>query len=397
VSRNKDTFSRLIPIAFLIASAVGSPAQVAATPPMGWNSWNFFAGKVTDKDIRDTADLLVSTGMRDAGYVYVNIDDTWEAKRDAQGRIQSNEKFPDMKALADYVHSKGLKLGIYSSPGAQTCARFEGSLGHEQQDAQTYADWGIDYLKYDLCGYRTVMQQQAPNDLSAQNKLMRQAYELMHQAIVKAGRPMVYSLCQYGMDSVWEWGPQVGANLWRTTGDISANFDRMRIIGQGQAGLAKFAGPGHWNDPDMLEVGNGKMTQDDNRTHMSLWAILAAPLLAGNNLSEMKPEVAAVLMNKEAIAIDQDTLGKQGDRVYAEGPVEIWAKPLTGGRKAVGIFNFGSAPADTAGISLHLKEMGFGGAVTARDVWAAKNLGKIKDDYSVALPGHGVQLLILSK
>jgi alpha-galactosidase len=364
---------------------------------MGWNSWNFFAGKVTDKDIRDTADLLVSTGMRDAGYVYVNIDDTWEGKRDGQGRIQSNEKFPDMKALADYVHSKGLKLGIYSSPGAQTCARFEGSLGHEQQDAQTYADWGIDYLKYDLCSYGTVMKQQAPNDLATQNKLMRQAYELMHQAIVKTGRPMVYSLCQYGMDSVWEWGPQVGANLWRTTGDISANFDRMRIIGQGQAGLAKFAGPGHWNDPDMLEVGNGKMTQDDNRTHMSLWAILAAPLLAGNNLSEMKPEVAAVLMNKEVIAIDQDALGKQGDRVYAEGPIEIWAKPLSGGRKAVGIFNFGSAPASTAGIGLHLKELGFGGTATARDVWAAKDLGKLKDDYSVNLAGHAVQLLILSK
>ncbi len=397
MSINRKSFSRFILIVLLTVAAVNVRAQVAATPPMGWNSWNFFAGKVTDKDIRDTADLLVSTGMRDAGYVYVNIDDTWEGKRDGQGRIQSNEKFPDMKALADYVHSKGLKLGIYSSPGAQTCARFEGSLGHEQQDAQTYADWGIDYLKYDLCSYGTVMKQQAPNDLATQNKLMRQAYELMHQAIVKTGRPMVYSLCQYGMDSVWEWGPQVGANLWRTTGDISANFDRMRIIGQGQAGLAKFAGPGHWNDPDMLEVGNGKMTQDDNRTHMSLWAILAAPLLAGNNLSEMKPEVAAVLMNKEVIAIDQDALGKQGDRVYAEGPIEIWAKPLSGGRKAVGIFNFGSAPASTAGIGLHLKELGFGGTATARDVWAAKDLGKLKDDYSVNLAGHAVQLLILSK
>ncbi len=397
MSINRKSFSRFILVMLLTVAAVGVRAQVAATPPMGWNSWNFFAGKVTDKDIRDTADLLVSTGMRDAGYVYVNIDDTWEGKRDGQGRIQSNEKFPDMKALADYVHSKGLKLGIYSSPGAQTCARFEGSLGHEQQDAQTYADWGIDYLKYDLCSYGTVMKQQAPNDLATQNKLMRQAYELMHQAIVKTGRPMVYSLCQYGMDSVWEWGPQVGANLWRTTGDISANFDRMRIIGQGQAGLAKFAGPGHWNDPDMLEVGNGKMTQDDNRTHMSLWAILAAPLLAGNNLSEMKPEVAAVLMNKEVIAIDQDALGKQGDRVYAEGPIEIWAKPLSGGRKAVGIFNFGSAPASTAGIGLHLKELGFGGTATARDVWAAKDLGKLKDDYSVNLAGHAVQLLILSK
>ena len=231
----------------------------AATPPMGWNSWNYFAGKVTDKDIRDTADLLVASGMRDAGYVYVNIDDTWEGKRDANGKIQSNEKFPDMKALADYVHSKGLKLGIYSSPGAKTCARFEGSLSHEEQDAETYAEWGIDYLKYDLCSYGGVMREQFPNDPAAQNKLMREAYEKMHQAIVKTGRPMVYSLCQYGWDSVWEWGPQVGANLWRTTGDISANFDRMSLIGRSQAGLAKFAAPGHWNDPDMLEVGNGRL------------------------------------------------------------------------------------------------------------------------------------------
>ncbi len=366
---------------------------VAATPPMGWNSWNFFAGKVTDKDIRDTTDLLVSTGMRDAGYVYVNIDDTWEGKRDAAGKIQSNEKFPDMKALADYVHSKGLKLGIYSSPGAQTCARYEGSLGHEEQDAATYAEWGIDYLKYDLCSYGGVMRQQAPDDTSAQNKLMRAAYEKMHQAILKTGRPMVYSFCQYGDDSVWDWGPSVGANLWRTTGDISANFDRMSLIGRSQAGLEKFAGPGHWNDPDMLEVGNGRLNHDENMTHMTLWAMLAAPLIAGNNLTQMTPEIAAILMNKEVIAIDQDTLGKQGSRVYAEGPVEIWAKPLKGGAKAVAIFNFGETASEMRGIRLHLKEMGFAGAVTARDVWAAKELGKVKDDTKFTVPRHGVVLL----
>jgi alpha-galactosidase len=364
---------------------------------MGWNSWNFFAGKVTDKDIRDTADLLVSTGMRDAGYVYVNIDDTWEGDRDASGAIHSNSKFPDMKALADYVHSKGLKLGIYSSPGAKTCARFEGSLGHEQQDAQTYADWGIDYLKYDLCSYRTVMQEKAPNDPTGQNKLMREAYETMHQAILKTGRPMVYSLCQYGWDSVWEWGPQVGANLWRTTGDISANFDRMSLIGRGQAGLAKFAAPGQWNDPDMLEVGNGKLTQDENLTHMTLWAMLAAPLLAGNNLSEMKPETLAVLTNREVIAIDQDALGRQGDRLFAEGPVEIWAKPLKDGSKALAIFNFGESAAELRGIGLHLKEAGFEGTVKARDVWQAKDLGKIKDDQKFSIPRHGVVLLRVSK
>jgi len=378
-----------------VAKAAAKEPMVAATPPMGWNSWNFFAGKVTDKDIRDTADLLVSTGMRDAGYVYVNIDDTWEGDRDAQGRIQSNSKFPDMKALADYVHSKGLKLGIYSSPGAKTCARFEASLGHEEQDAQTYADWGVDYLKYDLCSYRTVMTAQAPDDIPAQYKLMREAYEKMHQAILKTGRPMVYSLCQYGWDSVWEWGPSVGGNLWRTTGDISANFDRMSVIGRGQAGLAKFAAPGHWNDPDMLEVGNGKLTLDENRTHMTLWAILAAPLIAGNNLTQMTPEVGGVLMNKDVIAIDQDVLGRQGDRIFAQGPVEIWAKPLSGGRKALAIFNFGETASEMRRISLHLKEAGFLGHAIAHDVWAAKDLGPISDDTKFSVPRHGVVLLVV--
>jgi alpha-galactosidase len=262
-----------------------------------------------------------------------------------------------MKALADYVHSKGLKLGIYSSPGAKTCARFEGSLGHEQQDAETYAEWGIDYLKYDLCSYGSVMQQTFPNDLAARNNLMRQAYETMHQAIVKAtaktGRPMVYSLCQYGDDSVWKWGPSVGANLWRTTGDISANYDRISFIGLGQAGLAKYAGPGHWNDPDMLEVGNGRLNHDENVTHMTLWAMLAAPLIAGNNLTEMKPEIGAILMNKEVIAIDQDALGRQGDRIFAEGPVEIWVKPLANGAKAVAIFNFGDLATNLHGNQLY--------------------------------------------
>ena len=384
-----------------------SPAQTkpvtAATPPMGWNSWNFFAGKVTDKDIRDTADLLVSTGMRDAGYIYVNIDDTWEGDRDAAGIIHSNSKFPDMKALADYVHSKGLKLGIYSSPGPKTCAKFEGSFGHEQQDADTYAAWGIDYLKYDLCSFRNNMNTEAPNDPVKQNKMMRDAYELMHQAILKTGRPMVYSLCQYGWDSVWDWGPSVGANLWRTTGDINATFDRMSLLGRSQAGLSKFAGPGHWNDPDMLEVGNGKLTHDENVTHMTLWAMLAAPLLAGNNLTALTPDVTAILTNREVIAIDQDTLGKQGDRIYAEGPIEIWSKPLRGangekdGATALAIFNFGESASDLRGISLHLKEAGIKGSPKARDLWAAKDLGPIADDHKFTIPKHGAVLLRLSR
>ena len=290
---------------------------VAQTPPMGWNSWNYFAGKVDDKGIRAAADQIVATGMKDAGYVYVNIDDTWEGQRDAKGVIHSNEKFPDMKALADYVHSKGLKIGIYSGPGDKTCAGFPASLGHELQDATTYAEWGIDYLKYDLCSFRSdVMTKQAPEDKAAQMKLMTDAYEKMGKALAEAtkatGRPIVFSLCQYGWDSPWEWAPALGGNLWRTTGDIQPRWQSIYDIASEQSGLESYAGPGHWNDPDMLEVGNGKLSLAENRTHFSWWAILAAPLLAGNDLPNMKPEIHAILTNKDVIAIDQDALGKQG-------------------------------------------------------------------------------------
>ncbi len=248
-------------------SALAQGPMLAATPPMGWNSWNHFAGKVDDKAVRAAADAMVASGMRDAGYTYVNIDDTWEAGRDAEGNIQTNSKFPDMKALADYVHGKGLKIGIYSSPGAKTCAKFEGSLGHEVQDAKTYAEWGIDYLKYDLCGLREQMK--AAGSPEAAHNIMIEAYTKMGKALKATGRPIVYSLCQYGDDAVWEWGPSVGGNLWRTTGDINDHYNRMAEIGFGQAGLAKYAGPGHWNDPDMLEVGNGGMKPDEYRTHMA--------------------------------------------------------------------------------------------------------------------------------
>ncbi|HEX7158122.1 MAG TPA: glycoside hydrolase family 27 protein, partial [Edaphobacter sp.] len=229
-----------------IALNAQTPA-VAATPPMGWNSWNHFRSKVDDATIRAQADAMVSSGMRDAGYVYVNIDDTWEDERDAEGNIRTNSKFPDMKALADYVHSKGLKLGIYSSPGAKTCAKYEGSLGHEEQDAKTYAAWGIDYLKYDLCGLRDQMKA-APTPEAA-HQIMVNAYVKMRDALRSTGRPIVYSLCQYGNDAVWRWGADVGGNLWRTTGDISDKYASMSQIGFSQAGLARFAGPGHWNDP----------------------------------------------------------------------------------------------------------------------------------------------------
>src|SRR5579862_6068133 len=241
----------LVPLALTLvaaapASAPAQSSQLAATPPMGWNSWNYFADKVTDKDIRSAADQIVASGMKDAGYIYINIDDTWEAERDATGVLHTNSKFPDMKALADYVHSKGLKIGIYSGPGPKTCAGYEGSYQHEEQDAKTYAAWGIDYLKYDLCSFTRFMDRAHSADHGHQ--LMLDAYTKMHNALVATGRPIVFSLCQYGWQDVWKWGPSVGGNLWRTTGDIEDNYDRMATIGFGQLALAKYAGPGHWND-----------------------------------------------------------------------------------------------------------------------------------------------------
>lgn len=369
-----------------------SAQELAATPPMGWNSWNHFRAQVDDATIRATAEAMVSSGMRDVGYKYVNIDDTWEGERDAQGNIQPNKKFPDMKALADFVHSKGLKLGIYSSPGPKTCAKYEGSYGHEVQDAKTYAEWGIDYVKYDLCGLRDQMK--AAGSPEAANKIMVDAYTKMRDALRATGRPIVYSLCQYGDDAVWKWGGSVGGNLWRTTGDISDKYARMAEIGFGQAGLAHFAGPGHWNDPDMLEVGNGGMSVDEYRTHMSLWAILAAPLLAGNDLIKMSPETIALLTNREVIAIDQDPAGRQGDRVSAEGPIEVWVRPLADGGAAVGIFN--RHPSSMAA-TVDLQKLGFGAGSKVRNIWADTDLGSITGPYVMKVPGHGVVLLRVSK
>jgi alpha-galactosidase len=288
---------------FLILTFISIPglrAQnggLARTPPMGWNSWNHFACQVTEADVKSAADAIATNGMKAAGYTYVNIDDCWQGKRDEKGVIHPNAKFPDMKGLADYVHGKGLKIGIYSSPGPLTCGKYEGSFGHEELDAETYAGWGFDYLKYDYCSFK--------GDVDAQIA----AYKKMHDALVKTGRPIVFSLCQYGMDRVWAWAPTVGGNLWRTTNDIKDDYRSMAYIGFGQAGLDRFAGPGHWNDPDMLEIGNGRMNHDEYLTHMTLWCMLAAPLLAGNDLAKMTPETLAILTDPEVIAIDQDPAG----------------------------------------------------------------------------------------
>jgi alpha-galactosidase len=380
----------LVVTAFLAPLAVSQSSAIAATPPMGWNSWNHFAGKVSDADVRAAADALVSSGMRDAGYIYVNIDDTWEGERDAQGVIHSNSKFPDMKALADYVHSKGLKLGIYSSPGPKTCAGYEASYGHEAQDAQTYAAWGVDYLKYDLCSFRDIMQKEAGGDRQKAFEMQKAAYRKMHDALLATGRPIVFSLCQYGWNDVWEWGPEVGGNLWRTTGDISDHYSRMAEIGFSQAGLAKFAGPGHWNDPDMLEIGNGGMSEEEYRTHMTLWVILAAPLLAGNDLSKMTPAALALLTNKEVISVDQDPLGLQGDRVWAQGPAELWAKPLVGGSIAIALFNRADNPEP---LTLNFRDLRLTSNTRLRDLWKGTEVEAVDGRYSVLIPAHGAVLL----
>jgi alpha-galactosidase len=369
-------------------------AMLAATPPMGWNSWNHFATRVTDADVRATADIIVSSGMRDAGYIYVNIDDAWQGERDAQGVLHPNSKFPDMKALADYVHSKGLKIGIYSGPGPKTCGGYVGSYQHEDQDAKMWADWGIDYLKYDMCSMGRIINKEANGDPKKRAELDKAVYDKMHKALLATGRPIVFSLCQYGWDDVWKWGPEVGGNLWRTTGDISDNYTRMSEIGFMQFNLAPYAAPGHWNDPDMLEIGNGGMTHDEYITHMSLWVILAAPLLAGNDLSKMTPETLAMLTNRDAIAVDQDKLGKQGYRVSALGSTEIWEKPLSDGAKAVGFFN----RADSASsITLDLKSVGFGEGAKLHDIWTGKDVTASGGSYTVQVPMHGAVLLKISK
>ena len=352
------------------------------TPPMGWNSWNFFHDKIDDAIVRQIADALVASGMRDAGYVYINIDDTWEGSRDSSGRIQANKKFPDMKALADYVHSKGLKLGIYSSPGPKTCAGYEGSYGHEEQDAKTFAGWGIDYLKYDWCSAFRIYK----------DSEMRAVYQKMGDALLRSGRPMVYSLCQYGKEEVWKWGTLVGGNLWRTTDDISDKASSMFANAEAEVGLAAWAGPGHWNDPDMLEIGNGGMSADEYRSHMTFWSILAAPLIAGNDLRNMAPETREILTNAEVIAVDQDALGKQGTRLSKPGNVEIWMRPLAGDARAVAILNPG---AEDAKVNVSWVDFGISDVATVRDLWSHRDLPEAKANYSITIKSHSSSLIRL--
>ena len=355
---------------------------LAKTPPMGWNSWNLFAEKVDDQTVRTIADAIVSSGMRDAGYTYVNIDDTWEGTRDAQGNLGTNHKFPDMKALADYVHSKGLKIGIYSSPGPRTCGAYPASYGHEEQDAKMFAAWGIDYLKYDWCSAASIYK----------NDQLQPVYQRMGEALQSTRRPIVFSLCEYGMGNVEKWGADVDGNLWRTTDDIRDEWDSMMFNIHKQVPTAPYAGPGHWNDPDMLEIGNGHMTDDEYRTHMSLWALTAAPLLAGNDIRTMSDVTKSILLNKEVIAVDQDPLGKQASPVK-NGDMETWIKPLADGSVAIGVVNLGASPASA---TMSAKDLGLAKVKKARDLWSHQDVQFKNGAYSATVPSHGTLMLRVS-
>lgn len=349
---------------------------LARTPPMGWSSWNHFADKIDDKTIRGIADAMVSSGLRDAGYRYINIDDGWQGERDAKGELHANARFPDMKALADYVHARGLKLGIYSSPGPKTCAGYTGSYGHVAQDAKTFAAWGIDYIKYDLCSGEGIFRTAGE---------VKAAYQEMGEALQASGRDIVFSLCQYGRDNVGRWGRDVGGNLWRTSGDIEDNYASMAKIGFSTGGEADDAQPGGWNDLDMLEVGNGGMSADEYRTHLSLWAMQAAPLILGNDLRDMTAETRALLTNAGVIAVDQDSLGKAGHRAQVDGSTEIWTRPLAKGGEAIAYFNRSDRPA-----SVKLAAPAGSKGSAAMDLWAGK---AVRFGGDVVIPAHGVILL----
>ena len=357
------------------------------TPPMGWNSWNKFHDHFDDATVRQMADALVSSGMNKAGYTYIIVDEGWSSYRDKDGRITGNARFPDMKALADYVHSKGLKIGIYSSPGPQVCGGYQGSYGHEEEDAKTFADWGYDYLKYDWCSAFGIYQ---PTRADLQG-----AYQKMGEALQKTGRPIVYSLCEYGLGDVWTWGAKTDGNLWRTTFDIADNWESMERIGFAQLDITQYPQPGHWNDPDMLEVGNGGMTAEEYRTHMSLWALLRAPLIAGNDLRSMSDETKSILMNTDVIAIDQDSAAKPVQILSLDGKSEVLVRPLAGGAVAVGLFNRGDQPADISfrWDALHLGANLGGKTLSARDLWKHADVPVTGDSFAATVPKHGVVLL----
>ena len=395
---------------------VGGEHMLALTPPLGWNSWNAWGGIVTADHVKAAADGIVSSGLAAQGYTYVNIDDAWEGgwraipnpnggngrndpskSRDASGEIITNEKFPDMKGLVDYIHAKGLKAGIYSGPGNTTCQGLAASYQHEEQDARTWARWGIDYLKYDWCGY--------PGNFNTNSPVpdLQKPYILMRGILDKLDRDIVFSLCQYGWGKVWEWGKQVGGNLWRVTGDISDNWPSMSSIGFQQTGHEQFAGPGGWNDTDMLVVGvvgwggaqqrPTNLTPNEQLTHISLWALQAAPLLIGADFTQIDPWTINLLGNREMLAVNQDALGRPAGRKMSDGWTEVWARPLEDGSMAVGLFNRGP---EAATVGVKWSDLGMTGRHAIRDIWQQKDLGASTSDFSATVPRHGVVFVHIS-
>ncbi len=379
---------------------------IALTPPMGWNSWNCFTASVDDAKVRSAADAMVRSGLIDHGWTYINIDDCWEIKpgskdpllqgepRDENGMINTNKKFPDMKALCDYIHDKGLKAGIYSSPGPLTCARYTASYKHEEKDAQRYAQWGFDYLKYDWCSYSRIAKDNSLPEL-------KKPYQVMREALDKVHRDIVYSLCQYGMGDVWQWGAEVGGNCWRTSRDIRDTWSSMANNGFTQAGHEQYAGPGHWNDPDMLVVGMvgwneklhpTKLTPNEQYTHISLWCLLAAPLLIGCDMDQLDDFTLSLLTNDEVLEVNQDPLGKQARRVAQADNLEVWAKAMEDGSMAVGLFNRGEGESK---VTANWSELGLSGKQIVRDLWRQKDLGEFETQFAANVARHGVLLVRL--
>jgi alpha-galactosidase len=367
---------------------IAGKGKLALTPPMGWNSWNVWAQALDGQKVRAAANCMIKSGLANFGYQYINIDDCWQGKRDKKGAIRPNTKFPEIRALADYVHAKGLKIGIYSSPGPLTCAGFEGSYKHEVKDARTYAEWAMDFLKHDWCSYDRIAKKKTLSEY-------QKPYKIMRSALDKAPRDIVYSLCQYGHAQVWKWGGKIGGNLWRTTGDIVDTWGSVSSIGFSQNGFEKYAGPGHWNDPDMLVVGwvgwgpnlhKTRLTKVEQITHLSLWSLLAAPLLIGCDLTRLDTFTFDLLTNCEVLEVNQDPLGRQAKRIWKESGKEVWARPLSDGTWAVGLFN---REWERAKITINFKSLKKNGSQKVRDLWRKKNLGMYQNKFSAKVPPHG--------
>ena len=370
--------------------------DICLTPPLGWNSWNGFGTNVTEADVRRAADELIGRGLADRGWVHVNIDDGWQGGRDRGGRLQPNDKFGDLKVLCDDLHALGLRVGIYSSPGPTTCGGFAGSAGHEVEDAESFAAWGVDYLKYDWCSA-------GPIDDDTPLETQVAPFARMRAALDRVDRDIVYHVCQYGFGKVWTWArDRVGANAWRTTGDIEDRWESIDRIGFGQAELAPYAGPGGWNDPDMLvlgRVGGGwyrpmhptLLTPDEERAHLGLWVLLSAPLLLGCDLTVLDSATVELAANREVLDVHQDPLGTQASRVKVDGRIETWRKEASDGSSVIGLFNRGDSPSVA---TIEWQALGLAPPIAVRDLWTQRDLDA-PVGFESTLPPHGSVLLRL--